>query len=223
MAPVVSSPGVTIASIWLCRAVSIRCGLTTVCDNSRIEGPGSPLTYTTTSTASTGQRNLLTNARGGQLLRTAVNGFADRLDRPVSRIIDSEQIGNLVVIGKTEDGGRLLSIPTDEWPVATLRSVAAIIIVIVACPTSYWSVTRQRSSGGSGITKAITAPAPAIWAAPCQTVESSAAEPYRIPGFIAFLLGTIEPVGVVASARPLRRKSEGRFRLITRIALGCNI
>src|ERR1700733_4233273 len=53
------------------------------------------------------------------------------------------------------------------------RSVAAIIIAIVAWPTSYWSVTFRRSSGGSGKTNAIAAAAPAMCPAPCQTVDSS--------------------------------------------------
>jgi hypothetical protein len=99
--------------------------------------------------------------------------FADRLERAVSRIPDTEQIGNLVALGHTQNGPRLVLIPTDEWPVPMPRSAAAIIIAMVASPTSYWSVTFRRSLGGTGKTKAIAAAAPAMWPAPCQTVESS--------------------------------------------------
>ena len=78
--------------------------------------------------------------------RSAV-GFADRLSgrsagyrRPSGKRPGSPR--------DTEDGARLVLVPHRRMAGADAEVGAAIIIAMVAWPTSYWSVTRRRSSGG---------------------------------------------------------------------------
>ena len=58
--------------------------------------------------------------------------FANRGERTIGGISDAEQEGHQVVVGDTQVGARLLLIPHRGVPVPIPRSVAAIIIAIVA-------------------------------------------------------------------------------------------
>jgi hypothetical protein len=77
--------------------------------------------------------------------------MCDRLERTVGRIAE-------------RDEDRALPIP---------RSVAASMIDIVTCPTSYWRVSRSSRSSESGTTRAIVAADAATWAEYRHAVASS--------------------------------------------------